>query len=403
MSGKARFWKIMLPLLILIGGAAGMVMMIKGRPAPAKQEAPFRGVLVQTLQVKRQDHPVRVVATGTVQARQETEIVPQVSGMVTKVGPNLVAGGFVHAGELLFAIEEVDFRLAVERAQANLVKAELDLETVRAQADVARDEWRKLHPDEDPSPLVVYIPQLKNAEAAFASARANLEQARLDLKRTRVTAPFNGYVRSENIDLGQYLRSGNQVATLVGTDAAEIIVPLQPGDLQWLDVPLHTGHRGSKTVITRPAAGAESWDGWVDRSLGEVDPEGRMARVAVLVADPYGLKKNPKRQLPLAVGSFVEVTLQGRTLDQVVELPRRALRENDTVWVMDAENRLRILPVQVMRLERETALVNGGLEGGEQVVLTSISGAADGLLLRTAEQSEGNGSEDKGQRLKGKG
>jgi hypothetical protein len=111
-----------------------------------------------------------------------------------------------------------------------------------------------------------------------------------------------------------------------------------------------------------------------------------MARVAVLVADPYGLQQNQKQRLPLAVGSFVEVVLQGSTLKQVVELPRKALRDNDTVWVMDAQNQLRSIPVQVVRRERETVLVGQGLEGGEQVVVSPLSGAADGLLLRRAEQ-----------------
>jgi len=385
MSGREKFWKIVLPLLILGGGALAMVLMIKGRQAPPKQEAAFRGVLVETIQVERRDHPLRIAATGTVQARQEAEIVPQVSGVVTEVGVNLAAGGFVRTGELLFAVEPVDFRLAVDRAQANLTKAELDLETVRAQAEIAGAEWRQLHPGEEPSPLAVYLPQLKSAEAALGSARAGLEQARLDLQRTRVTAPFNGYLRSESIDLGQYLRAGTRVATLVGTDAAEIIVPLPLSELQWLDVPRHSGRKGSPAEIRLTAAGEASWRGWIDRSLGEVDPQGRMARVAILVADPYGLKRNPSEKLPLAVGSFVELTLQGRTLSKVVELPRQALREDDRVWVMDAENRLRILPVEVARRERDLVLVSQGLSGGEQVVVSPVSGAADGLQLRRAE------------------
>jgi RND family efflux transporter MFP subunit len=305
--------------------------------------------------------------------------------MVTELGPNLMAGGFGRAGELLFAVEPVDFQLAVDRARANLTKAELELETVRAQADIARTEWRQLHPDEEPSPLVVYLPQLKTAEAALASARAGLQQAQLDLQRTRVTAPFNGFVRSESVDLGQYLRSGNRAATLVGTDTAEIILPLPPGELRWLEVPRRAGQQGSQATVGMPAAAGQTWHGWIDRALGEVDPQGRMARVAVLVADPYGLKQNHGKTLPLAVGSFVDATLQGSVLEQVVELPRRALREENTVWIMDGENKLRILPVEVLRLERETALISRGLAGGEQVVVSPVSGAADGLLLRQAE------------------
>jgi RND family efflux transporter MFP subunit len=385
MSGSQRSWKIVLPLLILVGGALVMVMMIKGRSAPTKQATPFSGVLVETRQVQRQDHPVQIAATGTVQARQETEIVPQVSGMVTELGSNLMAGGFVRAGELLFAVEPVDFQLAIDRARANLTKAELELETVKAQADIARTEWRQLHPNEEPSPLVVYLPQLKTAEAALASAHASLRQAQLDLERTRVTAPFNGFVRSETVDLGQYLRSGNKVATLVGTDAVEVILPLPLADLAWLEVPRRNAQPGSRATLRMPAAAGQSWSGRIDRALGEVDPQGRMARVAVLVDDPYGLKQSQPGQLPLAVGSFVEATLQGKLLQQVVELPRRALREEHTVWVMDSEDKLRIVPVEVARLERDTALISQGLAGGEQVVVSPVSGAADGLLLRRAE------------------
>lgn len=385
MSGTGRIWKILLPLVIVAAGLLAMVMMIKGRPAPAKQEAPFRGVLVETQRVERRDYQVRIAATGTVQARQETEIVPQVSGVVTELGPNLMVGGFVHRGELLFAVEPVDFQLAVDRAQANLTRAELELETVRAQAAIARAEWDQLHPGQQPSPLVVYLPQLKSAEAALASARAGLTQAELDLRRTRVTAPYNAFVRSESLDLGQYLRSGNRVASLVGTDDVEIVLPLPFGDLGWLEVPRRSGQGGSAATVTMPSTAGQGWTGRIDRALGEVDPQGRMARVAVLVDDPYGLKKSSQGQLPLAVGSFVAATLRGKILPQVVELPRRALRDDQTVWVMDAENKLRIVPVEVARLERETALIGKGLEGGEQVVISPLSGAADGLLLRRAD------------------
>jgi len=390
MSNRGRFWMIVLPLLIVIGGALVMMVMIRGHQAPDRQEPPFRGVLVETLEVRRGDVPLRIAATGTVQARQQSEIVPQVSGQVTEVGPNLVAGGFVRAGELLFAVEPVDFRLALDRARAGLTKAELDLETVRAQAQIARDEWQLLHPGEEPSPLVVYQPQLKSAEAGVASARATLQQAELDLQRTRITAPFNGYLRSESVDLGQYLRAGTPVASVVGTDAVEIIVPLPLDQLQWLEVPRRSGGQGSKAEIRLSGSGGELWHGWIDRALGEVDTQGRMARVAVLVADPYGLGKNRHQKLPLAVGSFVDVTLLGRTLEQVVELPRRALREDDTVWVMDGDSRLRIVPVKVLRRERELVLVDGGLEGNEQLVVSPVSGAADGLLLRRAEPSAGS-------------
>lgn len=385
MSKKGLMLKIILPFLILALGVGGMTIMVKKRKAPEKKVAPFRGVLVETVTAERADHQLKIIATGTVQARRQVDIVPQVSGKVVAVAPNLVAGGFFQQGEELFAVEAIDFELAVERAGANLIKSELDLQTVKAQAEIGREEWQRLHPTEEPNPLVVYAPQLKSAEAGLASARASLRQAQLELQRTRLKAPFNCFVRSENVDLGQYLRSGTKVATLVGTDEAEIVVPLPLGDLHWLQVPRSPQEQGSSAVVTLSSDNQSwQWPGRIIRSLGEVDPRGRMTRLAVSVDDPYGRKAGSKQNTELALGSFVSVELQGERLSQVVEVPRRAVREGDRVWIMD-DHKLRIVPVEVIRREKETVLLRAGLQGGEQVVLTPISGAADGLLLRTAE------------------
>jgi len=386
MSKRNLFLKIILPILILALGLGGMRLMIKQRQAPAKQPPPFRGLLVETVGLTRTDYPLRIEATGTVQPRREAEIVPQVSGKVVKVAPNLVAGRFFRKGELLFSLEAIDYQLAVERAEANLSRFELDLERVRAQAEIGRAEWRQLHPEEEPNPLVVFAPQLKNAQAALASARLNLRQARLDLARTAVVAPFNGFVRSESIALGQYLRAGNPVARMAGSDRAEILVPISLDDLAWLDVPRRPGKKGSTAEISLTVAGKQwHWSGSVDRALAEVDPRGRMAQVAVVVEDPYGRKEAGSARPRLAIGSYVSLRLQGELLKQVVALPRRALHEGNRVWVMDADNRLQIRSVEVVRREREQVLVSAGLDGSEQVVVTPISGAANGLLLRTVE------------------
>ena len=116
-----------------------------------------------------------------------------------------------------------------------------------------------------------------------------------------------------------------------------------------------------------------SWRGAIDRSLGEVDARGRMLQVAVRVADPYLLKKKAAAPPYLEVGMFVDVQFAGPPLAQVIELPRRALRDNDQVWVMDQNGRLRIRPVEVLRRQQESVLLGSGLEAGEAVVLTTLN------------------------------
>jgi RND family efflux transporter MFP subunit len=390
MSTRSKLLKFFLPILILLLGGVGMMALVKSRPEPRKVVETDKGALVRTLDLVRESRPVMVYSTGTVEASQQAEIAPQVSGLVSEMAPGLVAGGFFRKGELLFRIEAVDFELAVERARAAVTRAEYDVAREESNARVARQEWDRLQlaDGEEANPLVFHDPQLKNAKADLAGARAALRQAELDLERTRVTAPFDCVVFAKTIDLGQYVRAGTSVATVGGTATAEIIVPLPLEEAAWLDIPRRGAKEaGSKAEVRRQLGGREyTWSGKVIRSLGAIDPASRMARVVVAIDDPYNLRgRRPAHQPELAVGMFVEVRLEGAPLADIVAVPRLALRENDTVWLMDEDNRLHMRQVQVLRIERDEALVREGLDEGDRLVLTNLSGAAEGMKLRPLE------------------
>ncbi len=385
MSVKSKIVRIVLPLLILAAGIVAAKTLIANRPEPQRTVRENPGALVETLTVERGERQVRVYGTGTVQARNQVEIIPQVGGRVTEVSPNLVAGGFFAEGELLFRIEEADYRLALDRARAALAKAEFDLATVEGQARVARQEWGRLDLSggaEAPNPLVLFEPQLKNAEAALLSARASLRQAELDLERTAVRAPFDAVVLSRNVDLGQIVRTGATAAVLAGSQQAEIVVPLPLHELGWLQIPRGAGGTGSEATVQLATGGRTFfWTGRIVRSLGEVDQLGRMARVVVAVEDPYGLKRAEDRP-ELAVGTFVQVILHGRTLPDAAVLPAGALRDDGTVWVMNDE-RLVVRSVEVVRRTRDEVVIGEGITSGDKVVLTPVAGAAEGMRLRS--------------------
>jgi len=392
MSTRSTLLKVVLPVIIIAVGVMGMRLLVLARHAPPKVVHEIPGALVEVMTVAPADHPVTVFATGTVTAAQEAAITPEVSGRVVGLAPNMVAGGFLRAGDLLFEVEATDYRLALERARAAVAKAELDLATVDSQADVARREWQQLADQggTPPNPLVLHGPQLANARATLASAKAAQAQAELDLERTRVTAPFDCVVRSEQVDLGQYLRAGVEVARVAGTRRAEVVVPLPLEELVHLHVPRtlagnDPGEAGSPATLALTVDGQRfEWSGRVVRALGEVDPAGRMARVVVAVDDPYGLRGNTDRPA-LALGLFVEANLRGDMLAQVFAIPRSALRDNHTVWLADDGEHLAIRPVEVARRERDQVFVAGGLTAGDRVVLTALSGAANGMALRPVE------------------
>lgn len=383
--GKAL--KIALPILILILAVVGMKALISSRQAPPRQPEENRGALVETLVVAKNGYQIEVAATGTVRAGQEITVSPQVSGRVIFLDPRLQAGGFFRQGEKLFEIEGIDYQLALEKARAALAKSELDLSSVESRARVARREWELLKKgDADlPSPLALYEPQLKEAQANLASARAALSQAEVDLSRTVVTAPFDCVVLSESLGPGQYVRAGNSVAVLADSRLAEIVVPVPLHELAWLEIPRPGSDRQGSPAEVRLAGSAAGalWSGRIDRSLAEVDPQGRMARLVVRIDDPY-LQHHRRQagQPDLAIGSFVEVGFRGSLLKNVVVIPRQALRDNNTVWLMDDDRRLRLRAVEPLRLESQRVVIGAGLNGGERLILTNLSGAADGMKLR---------------------
>ncbi|ADH86298.1 efflux RND transporter periplasmic adaptor subunit [Desulfurivibrio alkaliphilus] len=403
MAKKEKIIRFVLPLLVLLAGFLLMQLLLSQRQAPEPRERVERGALVELLAVQPETHQVMVRGSGTVQPQREISLIPRVSGEVVELGPNFVAGGFVREGELLFRLDPADYELARERAKAAVARAEARLVEISERAAVARREWELFaaSPDHEsdtrlqPSPLALYQPQLLEAEAERVAAEADLTAARLDLERTTLLAPFNGRIRQRQLELGQFIQAGVTVATLTGTDRAEIIVPLPQADLPWLQLPrpasapatdsgVHgVSDLGSPALVTFTAGDRDyQWPGKLHRTLGEVESQGRMVQTVIMVEDPYDLADRRDDAPALLPGMFVGVQLAGKRLEEVFILPRRAVREGDTVWLMDDEQRLRLAPVNIRRRERETAIIDHGLTAGDQVVLTELVGAVEGMLLR---------------------
>lgn len=388
MGEKNKLKVLMLSVGVIAAGLLITVMMIKFRKAPEKIERDHPGRLVEAVEARVTDERIVVTGTGTVEPLQEIAVIPQVSGKVVSVSPDFISGGYIQKGEILFKIEEADYRIAVINAESQVTQAEFNLASVESQARIARDEWEKISgtSGEKPNPLVLFEPQLKNARAMLEAARAGLEKARLDVERTALRAPFDCRVRSELVDIGQYVRAGTQVGALSGTAVAEIVVPLMVEDLRWLEIPrIEEGRRGSRAVVYQTVEGRDfDWDGYVDRVLSHVDPLGRMERVVVRVEDPFGLKIRGKDYIDLTMGSFVNVNIEGMTVKNVVRFPIAALRQNDTVWLAGSDGKLHVVKVEVLRRDPDHVLVSSGLNNGDNIITTTLTGVAEGMKIRLA-------------------
>lgn len=367
-------------LLFAVGATA---LLISSRKEPQRVEQPALGPLVEVETVDVTDVQVEVVAQGEVKARTRVEVAPQVTGRVVKVHPSLVSGGRFRAGTVLFRIDPRDYELVVERARASVASAETVLERELAEGEAARDEWNEIHEDTEPPTLLVRAPQIREAQARLAAAEADLARAELDLERTAVSLPFDGLVIEENIDPGQLVTGGQRVATVFGTAAVEVRLPLADRELAWFDLPTAGGPATAARVEADLAGERHTWEGWLERMEGQVDPKSRMVHVVVRVDNPFASAGRP----PLFPGTFVEVTIAGRDLESVVAIPRHALREGNTLWVVK-DNMLSIREVEVVRRDREQVLIREGLTAGDQIVTSALDVATDGMVVRVAKEAE---------------
>ena len=385
---KKVVWQIALVVLLLAAGAAALAAFALSKKPPARKVAQVVSPMVRIVEVGSEPVKVAINGEGTVIPVAQPVLAAEVAGRVVYVSPHLVDGGSFKNGELLMKIEQKDYLLALTLAEASVKAAETNLQTTKEEAASAREEWLLLDKDSgqkfgEPPALLVKEPQIAQYQASLEGAQAQVEQARLNLKRTEVRAPFDGRVVSENVDLGQYLAKGGTIATVFSTEAAEINVHIEDHDLAWLDVPGLTtqGKQGSPAVVTAEFAGRKlSWRGRIVRALGQVNQSTRLVGVVVRVDNPYATLP------PLAMGAFVKVRMIGHTLDQASLIPRAALHQGDVVWLVGTDGKLRFTKVQVARQEGGHALLNPGLPEGSKVVTTNLREVSDGMKVRTTGQ-----------------
>jgi multidrug efflux system membrane fusion protein len=399
-----RKLKIILPIAILVFGAAAAVIMIRSRAPVATRPTSEYTPLVRVIEVKPGDYRFTVAAHGTVRPRTESTLVSEVAGTVVEVAPSFAAGGFFKEGDVLVRIDPVDYQLAVVTAKGQVAQAKVLVQTEEAQAQVAREEWQDLGGGDAP-PLAAREPQLEEARAALDAAEAALQRAERDLARTRIAAPYDGRVRSKLVDVGQYVSPGTPVANVFAVDYAEVRLPIPDSDLAYLDIDVNYNARtASGGAVSAPevllsadfAGEMRRWWGVIVRVEGEIDPVSRMINLVAQVRDPYG--RGDGAAAPLPAGLFVDAEIQGRMVEDAVALPRSALRGEDRVLIVDAENRLRFRKVEVLRADRSEAVIGDGLQPGERVCLSLLEAVTEGMKVRTtaldASSAEAAGAEE---------
>ena len=370
--------KVLAPVAILAGGFAGASWLNATAPTvpPQVPEAAIPLVEVQTLQSA--PHTLMVHSHGEAQPARRVQLVAEIAARVLWVAPELEAGDFVQAGDPLVRLDPTDFELARTSAEARLAQTEAALQLEEAEAEVARADWEE-HGEGPVPALVAREPQLARARADVRAARAALDAALRDLERCEVVAPFDARVESRLVSAGSFVSPGVGLTALADRAKVEVEVPLRMADLQYLDLGLGQDTTPLPVALRAQVAGSPAeWEGNVVRTGSALTPGNRMVPVIVAVERPYATDP------PLMPGTFLRASIAGRHLDAALAIPRSALRDDDTVLLMDGDSRLEIRAVEVLQRTESVALITRGLQDGEQLVLTPLVTIVPGMPLRVA-------------------
>lgn len=385
-SSRRGLLQAVLALLALAAGSTAAWFLLTGGEDVGRRPAPERAArLVQVVSAEPASHTVTVTAWGQVIPARSLTVRPRVGGRVAVLGKRFEPGEVLAAGELLVQIDPRDYELAVARAQSELTRAQADLALEQGRQAVARREYELLGQDVNQAErdLILRQPQLKTARAAVKSAEADLADARLALERTRVEAPYDALVLSREVSVGSEVATSTNLAELAGVATWWVELQVPVGALQWIRFP-DGDTEGSTVTLDYEGVwpGDTTRTGRALRLRGDLEEQGRLARVLVAVDDPLARQAANAGKPRMLLGAFMKAEVRGRAIDASVALEPQWLHTGNTVWIMDDGGELVMRPVDVAYRDARRVLVTGGIRPGERIVTSQLSAPVEGMPLR---------------------
>ncbi len=430
------FYPLVVLLLLIVGGGVFAYLYLT-RPSPSGEPQKDVGRLVRVFKAKKTAHRVAVTVYGTSRASEQWTAIAEVHGRAVEVNPRFEPGEILPADLLVVRIDPTDYQLAVTSAEAEVRAKQKQLEELKQnEADLKeifnlQDHQRKLAYAEyerqrkvfqqnaaSRSALEVaenaYVTQLtavqktRNSlelvpvqrdllQASLDIAMAQLAQAKRNLSKCDIRTPFAARCSEKSVEVDQYVAAGERLGTFLALEMAEVVAMVEtrkmpelfPGGIKELGTLDLTKMSHDESLFKRVQVPAEVrwglgdlpsvWYGRVARITGSLDPGTRTVPVIIEVPDPYE-NVRPGIRPPLVPGVFCEVTIYGATLEDIVVIPRDALRDG-RVYLLRG-GKLHIQPVTVLVLEENLAVISKGINPGDVVILTDLFPASEGMPLR---------------------
>ena len=403
-----RTAKTVLPIIIILTGVLAAWQLMANSPKAQRKAVDIQAPLVKTMKLTSQDVRIPIHTQGTVEPRTSISLAAEVTGKIIKTSKQFAKGAFFKKGEVLVSIDPAEYQLAMTRAEATVASAVQQLAKAEAEYKQKVEEYKHVS-REKVTDFALRKPEYEEAKAKLKAANADLELAQLKLKRCEIRAPFDGRVSEKMADIGQYITPGMVVAGLYATDRAEIRLPITHAQTQLLDIAALTREDAVQDTALEPlkvtihgfyAGKQHQWQGKIVRTDAKLDDRNRLLYLIAQVDDPYGFNavndnaqssqqnatqadQQNERSI-LATGMFVKAEIPGRMIKSLFVIPRTAIRDQNTVWILDESLRLNIRSVNVIHRDDSHVYIDKGLQDGEVIVTSPLEAVVDGMQLRIA-------------------
>ena len=363
-------------LLFLVISVVLAFLMIKNKSVAVSEDVEIDIPYVKTMMLLPQTVNASIASQGVISPESALTLLSELNSKVDWISPSMETGSSFSKGDTLLILDKRDYELALITAESDVLNAEVNLEREKAESDLASKEWKRVGAGAG-SDLALRKPQLAQAKATLASAQATLERAQRNLKRTVFIAPFDGRVRTKNVDPGATIFPGTALGNIYATESFEVRLPIADQDVPFTGLDFN-GRQipEDKQLDVKFSLGNSNLKGKVVRAEAEVDPMTRMLSIVARIDNTPSISSSN----PIAVGQFVQATIYGIEIPDVVVLPRTAVRD-EGVWVVDTSMILYNRPVDVLRYENEFALIGEGIEPGDRLLTSRLSSLVNGLKV----------------------
>jgi RND family efflux transporter MFP subunit len=428
---KGALFKTIRVFVVLLVAVVIAVTLVILRPKAKRQVPVEKGRLVEVFPAKAEDIQMVVESFGTVEPREILKLVAQVRGPIVEISSTFKEGNHIKKGTRLIQIDPRTYGLEVKRCKVRIKQSEAELKRLKqelvnlksrvkiAQSDatLAKNEYLRLKKLIERK--VIAQSQLDKSEQAYLASRERLqalenqmaligpqkeqliaardmakvqhEQATLDLERSGIEAPFDGWVLEKAIEVGQHVNVGQQLGSIYRSGKLDIEVRIPAKDFKWFPTGLGLDTPVTADVLFDNAGQHYTWRGHVARVKAMMDEKTRTLPMVIEV-DEFATDGQSQDYFRLRPGMFVTIKIKGKEIDQAFVLPRHIVYPGDVVYTVE-ENHLKIKEVNILRSYKDLVIIIEGLSEGDLIVKTPLSSVKDGMSVRLKTDDRGQMTE----------